>query len=201
MSVSGNYTLMINEYEASLSYPLIVFLNIDPLEYDLKNREFYLERAIEAAAALCVMTSRDRQALGLMLHSSPHEKGESISPSAFALIPILKKLAVVERRTVEVDHRTVEAVTHDGNGEPHGRSEEPQPQCPGSVERLLKDGKTLPFGTRLFYVGPSLEDRHYRTLESLKRSRISLEYLLIDEKTLPSRGGHYQIKERGYEII
>ena len=215
MSWSGGYALMVNEYEASLSYPLMVFLNIDPLEYPLKNREFFLERVIEAAAALCVMTSRERQALGLMLHLSPVEssdkspdktldktlgdlsceKGETIYPSAFTLIPILKRLAVLERRNVK---DASEAALF---GAQENTIVNEKSKIPGSVDRLLKDGKILPFGTRLVYVGPSLDDSHYRLLEGLKRSRISLEYLLIDEKSLPRRSGHYQIKERGYEII
>lgn len=185
---ADSYALMVNEYEASLSYPLVVFLNADPMEYAHKNREYHLERAIEAAAALCVMVSRERQALGLTLHCSPSEKGESITPSAFTLIPILERLAVFERRTV--------------SGNAHNDTQDSaESEMPGSVQRLLVDGKTLPFGTRLVYVGPSLESAHYRLLEGLKKSRVSLEYLLIDEKSLSRRPGHYQIKERGYEII
>ena len=176
---SGNSGLMVNEYEASLSYPLVVFLNADPLEYAAKNREIYFERAIEAAAALCVMASRERQVLGFILHVSGKIKGESISPSAFTLIPILERLAVLERRST-------------GEEPEAGRS---------SVDRLLKEEKTLPFGTRLVYVGPALDTEDYRLLDSMKSSHFSIEYLLIDEKSLPRIKQHYQIKERGYEIL
>ena len=183
ISFDDSSGLMVNEYEASLSYPLVVFLNVDPLEYDSKNREMYLERAIEAAAALCVMASRERQSMGLILHSEADEKSEVITPSAFALIPILERLAVFERRNIEKT----------SNNEINEKR--------GSVDRLLKEGKTLPFGTRLVYVGPALEKNVYRLLEGSKSSHLSLEYLLIDEKTLPNGNGHYQIKERGYEIL
>ncbi|MCL2478246.1 MAG: DUF58 domain-containing protein [Treponema sp.] len=177
----GDYgALMVNEYEASLSYPLVVFLNADPLEYASKNREIYIERAIEAAAALCVMASRERQAVGFILHSSWKERDNTVAPSAFTLIPILERLAILERRSIEGE-------------ELKGMR--------GSVERLLKEGKTLPFGTRLVYVGPSLGSEDYRIIESVKGSHITLEYLLLDETTLGPAKRHYQIKERGYEIL
>ena len=179
-TVMGNSGLMVNEYEATLSYPLVVFLNVDPLEYNSRNREIFLERSIEAAAALCVMASRDRQTLGFILHSTWKETGEIISPSSFTLIPILERLAVLERRSIE------------GETAPENRA---------SVGTMLRTGKSLPFGTRLVYVGPSLENENYRLLESLKSSHITLEYLLIDEKTLPRVPRQYQIRERGYEII
>ena len=171
-------SLMINEYEASLSYPLVVFLNVDPAEYQLKYRELYLERAIEAAAALCIMASRDRQALGLVLYSS-RKKVKTISPSAFALIPILEQLAIFERRIIE--------------DEPDKGSD--------SADCLLKEAKALPFGTRIVYVGPALDKEDSRLFEGLKSSHQSLEYFLIDEKVLPRRSGQYQIRERGYEIL
>jgi hypothetical protein len=62
-------SLLVNEYEAAISYPLVVFLNLDPYEYPLGKRELWFERAIEAAAALCLMASRDRQDLGIILYT------------------------------------------------------------------------------------------------------------------------------------
>ncbi|MCL2834218.1 MAG: DUF58 domain-containing protein [Treponema sp.] len=180
MTLGGHSALMVNEYEASLSYPMVVFLNADPLEYAARNREIYLERAIEAAAALCVMASRERQAIGFILHSSWKETDRTITPSAFTLIPILERLAVLERRSIEGEQ---------------------MPQMRGSVERMLGETRILPFGTRLIYVGPALGRDDYRLLENLKSSHLTLEYLLIDETKLPGFNLQYQIKERGYEIL
>ena len=95
---SAAAVLLVNEYEAAVSCPLMVFLNLDPAEYALRQRELYFERAIEAAAALCLMASRDRQELGIIL-STPYE-GEGFSfikSGAFTLIPILERLAALER--------------------------------------------------------------------------------------------------------
>jgi hypothetical protein len=182
--------LMVNEYEETLSYPLVVFLNADPAEYALKTRERYLERAIEAAAALCLMASRERQALGFILHTKRGQSGEGvISPSAFTLIPILERLAVLERRELSGD----ETEAAEGGG------------LTGSALRMLEEGKLLPFGTRLVYAGPGLTEGDYRALESLRRYHLTLEYLVIDEHTLGEAAGflsrRYQIKERGYEIL
>lgn len=180
--------LMVNEYEETLSYPLVVFLNADPAEYALKTRELYLERAIEAAAALCLMASRERQALGLILHTKRGQSGEGvISPSAFTLIPILERLAVLERRELSGDEAA----------KPEGLA--------GSALRALEEGKFLPFGTRLVYAGPGLTEGDYRALESLRRYHLTLEYLIIDEHAVRETSGllsrRYQIKERGYEIL
>jgi uncharacterized protein (DUF58 family) len=72
---------LVNEYEAAISYPLVIFLNLDPYEYGLRQRELYFERTIEAAASLCLMASRERQELGIMLYN-PHEGFTFIKPGA-----------------------------------------------------------------------------------------------------------------------
>jgi hypothetical protein len=75
----------------------------------------------------------------------------------------------------------------------------------GSARLLLHQGKRLPFGTRLVYCGPDLSDEDYIALNSLKRYRVSLEYLIIDEKrlagTAPGNSPRYQMKEAGYDIV
>jgi uncharacterized protein (DUF58 family) len=188
--------LLVNEYEPSLSYPMIVFLNVDPREYEIKNRGLYIERVIEAAAALCLMAARERQTLGLILHTAEanYEEQNSavINPAAFTLIPILERLAALQPfknmdQTSLID-----------------RKDSLRP----SAERLLEKGKVLAFGTRLVYVGPSLEDTDYNALETLRKRRLSLEYLIISEKKLESgsdnksRGSRkHQMKDSGYAVI
>jgi uncharacterized protein (DUF58 family) len=181
MGTTDSSGLIVNEYEASLSYPLMVFLNADPSEYPAKNREPHFERVIEAAASLCIMASRERQALGLMLYTGRTETGEVISPSAFALIPILERLAILKRRDIQ--------------------KEEELWENRGSISRLLEAGKTLPFGTRVVYTGPSLDNDEWRILEGMRGSHLSLEYLMIDAQSLARLPRCYQIKEWGYEIL
>jgi hypothetical protein len=187
--------LVVNEYESTVSYPLMVFLNADPCAYPLKKRELYLERAIEAAAALCLMVSRERQDLGIILYTPGSPAGRAagellISPSAFTLIPILERLAGLERAR---GGGTIE--NKEGGAESAG----------GAAAVMLDRGKRLPYGTRLVYTGPELREEDYMALDSLKRCHLSLEYLIIDERTLPALAAgnsrRYQMKEEGYEII
>ncbi|MDR2258955.1 MAG: DUF58 domain-containing protein, partial [Treponema sp.] len=205
---SAAAVLLVNEYEAAVSCPLMVFLNLDPAEYALRQRELYFERAIEAAAALCLMASRDRQELGIILYTPYEGEGFSfIKSGAFTLIPILERLAALERPRIT------------GPSGPAGNSGEAPSAASGAAEsspgetgslrgsaRLLLDrGKQLPFGTRLVYCGPDLSLEDYTALNSLKRYRVSLEYLVIDERrlarTVPGNSPRYQMKEGGYDII
>jgi uncharacterized protein (DUF58 family) len=190
--------LLVNEYEAAISCPLLIFLNLDPAEYPLRQRELYFERAIEAAAALCLMASRERQELGIIFYTPYEGEGFSfIKSGAFTLIPIMERLAALERPRVAAD--TMADATADATA--NARSD----MVAGSARLLLNWGKLLPFGTRLVYCGPDLSDEDYITLNSLKRYRVSLEYLVIDErrlaKTAPGNSPRYQMKEAGYDIV
>ncbi|GHV69675.1 hypothetical protein AGMMS49928_12950 [Spirochaetia bacterium] len=177
--------MVVNEYESTLSYPLVIFLNIDPAAYPLHKRELHIERAIEAAAALCLMASRERQELGIIIHApGAAEELSFISPAAFTLVPILERLAGLERPSVDVQDQ-----------ESNGR--------PAAV--LLDRGKFLPYGTRLVYAGPELTDEEYMLLNNLKHWHLTLEFIIIDERArpplAPGNFRRYQMKEAGYEIL
>jgi len=176
-------SIMVNEYEATASYPLMIFLNADRNEYPVKKRGIFIERAIEAAAALCLKAAQERQELGIVFYTSSGKNGISvIAPSAFTLVPILERLATLNWTTVNVP---VE-----------GR---------GSALAMLEQGKYLSYGTRFLYTGPDLGDEAYISLNSLKRYNLSLEYLIIDDRSMPSlvpgNSRRYKMKESGREII
>jgi len=220
--------LLVNEYEPSLSYPMVVFLNVNPMEYGIRNRERYIERVIEVTAALCLMAARQRQTLGLIINSSASkaestektsgsfsEDSAEINPAAFTLIPILQRLAALEPFK-NMGHIPSDRITSPGGMKVSVESKEPElfnasPLRP-STERLLEKGKTLSFGTRLIYTGPILPEADYHALETLRKRRLSLEYILINEKNVEhildgNYGAHrnatrvYQMKEMGYAII
>ena len=190
--------MLVNEYESSLSYPLVLFLNADPREYAVKNRELYVERVIEAAAAVCLMAAREKQVLGLILHAGQNETGEGamraevISPAAFTLIPVLERLAAL---------KPFDAMANEPGAGTFPTGTLPADTLRASTRRLLEKGKALSFGTRIVYAGPDLPEGDFNALETLRRRRLSLEYLVINEKKLAPRPGIRQIKERGYEII
>ncbi|GHT96090.1 hypothetical protein FACS1894141_5830 [Spirochaetia bacterium] len=195
-SGGGNDTgLMVNEYEATLSYPLVIFLNLAPLEYSLRTRELYIERCIEAAAGVCLMATRERQELGLLLYSPP-EPLSVINPGAFALIPILERLAAYVRPALTAEDAA--------KAQEDADSPELAGVC-GSARAMIDRGKYLPYGTRFVYVGPELSEDDYVALNNLKRFHLSLEYLVIDERTLPAiapgNSRRYQMKEGGYEVV
>jgi hypothetical protein len=188
---------MVNEFESTISYPLMVFLNLAPEEYSLRTRELYLERAIEAAAACCLMASRERQEVGIILYTPTGDESLAvIAPAAFTLIAIMERLAGLtwsaardepERKRTA---RTADAATV---------------TLRGSTRAALEQGKYLPYGTRLIYTGPDLADEDYMALNTLKAYHVSLEYLIIDETSLsaivPGNSRRYQLKESGYEIL
>jgi uncharacterized protein (DUF58 family) len=186
---------MVNEYESTVSYPLVIFLNLDPYDYSLRKREPYIERVIEAGAALCLMAARERQELGIILYTPFHTKPVSvINPAAFTLIPILERLAALERAAI-LPEQPPEIPGADPSA----------PALRNSVRTMLEKGKHLPYGSRFVYAGPDLTDEEYGVLNSLKRYHLTPEYLVIDERTLPQavpgNSRRYQIKETGYEII
>ncbi|GHV37561.1 hypothetical protein AGMMS49546_05710 [Spirochaetia bacterium] len=192
-ALSCSQGLLVNEYEAAISYPLVIFLNLDPCEYGLRQRELYFERAIEAAASLCLMASRERQELGIMLYNPHGDEGFTfIKPGAFTLIPILERLAGIERASRPRDDSGMD---RDGEQRP----------LRGSARLMLDRGKFLPYGSRMIYTGPDFSDEEYIALNSLKGHHLSLEYLIIDERHLgaavPGNSPRYQMKEGGYEII
>jgi hypothetical protein len=190
--VSGNF--MINEYDATAAYPLMIFLNADQNDYPVKKRRDYIERVIEAATALCLKAEHERQELGIIIYTSCGEGGSSvIVPSAFTIVPILERLASLQW-------------TAPPGAPPTGA---PSPDAPSVIGRgakaMLDQGKYLSYGTRYLYAGPDLGDEAYISLNSLKRYHLSLEYLIIDDRLLPSlvpgNSPRYHMKESGNEII
>jgi uncharacterized protein (DUF58 family) len=185
---ANSKSLLVNEYETTASYPLMIFLNLDSEEYPLKKRVVYMERTIEAAAALCLNASRGRQVTGIIIYTSGGEGGVSvIQPSSFTLVPILERLAAIIWKGSAGKKDTNSQALHSG------------------AKVMLDQGKRLPYGTRYVYTGPELGDEAYIALNSLKKHHLYLEYIIIDEHSVPSiapgNSPRYQMKESGYEIV
>jgi hypothetical protein len=202
--------LMVNEYEAAASYPVMVFLNIDWNEYPPKRRGMFIERAIEAAAAVCLKASRERQELGIILYTSYQEGGISVViPAAFTLVPILERLAALDWTKTPDDVAPPDGGAVNpflsANDRRSYASKVPGGNAHNSAGIIFEQGKRLAYGTRFLYIGPDLGDEAYISLNSLKRDHLYLEYLIIDERAMPSlvpgNSPRYQMKEQGYEII
>jgi uncharacterized protein (DUF58 family) len=183
--------LMINEYDATASYPLMIFLNLDRSEYPPKRRGvLFIERAIEAAAALCLRTSLQRQELGIIIYIPRKEGLFVITPSSHTIVLILEQLAAVNWN-ITSKTPSDSPLTDD--------------YMRNSARAMLEQGKYLSYGTRYLYVGPDLGDEAYININLLKRYHLSLEYLIIDERSMPpmvpGKSPRYQMKEQGFEII
>ena len=187
--------LLVNEYEATASYPLMIFLNLDRGEYPVRKHRAYLERTIEAAAALCLKASKERQEIGLIFYTSNREGGISVvTPSANTFVPILERLAAIDWK-ISANAAESPPETENTSGG----------KIPASAKAMLDQGKRLSYGTKYIYAGADLGNEAYITLNSLKKYHIFPEYLIIDERAVPSlvpgNSPCYQIKESGYEII
>ncbi|MDR0643792.1 MAG: DUF58 domain-containing protein [Treponema sp.] len=170
--------LMVNEYEATVSFPMSVFLNLDIDAYPVKKALSFMERAIEVGAALCLLSARKQQDMGLLIFSQ--RKTFVIHPSRFTLIPILETLALFE-----LEGRTGE-----------------KGDC---VNILFERMRQFSAGTKIFYVGPALANGDYIRLNILKKFHLNIEYFIIDEKTVSQFGygntRQYQVKEFGDDIF
>jgi hypothetical protein len=190
-------SLLVNEYEATAEYPVMIFLNLDRDEYPVRKHRAYMERTIEAAAALCLKAERERQKIGLIFYISNREEGVSvIAPSTFTIVPILERLAAIDL-TISTNSST-ETKNNDG---------EDIRACGirACTKTMLDLGKRLPYGTKYIYTGADLGNQAYINLNSLKKNHIFPEYIIIDEHTMPplvpGNSPCYQMKESGYEII
>ena len=191
----------------------MVFLNLDPYEYSLHKRELWFERAIEAAAALCLMASRERQDLGIIFYRPwMAEPCTLVKPGPFTLLPILERLAAIKRPRGPEGPASLASlegpVSPAGSARPAdsaGEGGEREARLRGSVRSLLDQGKRLPYGARLVYTGPEIQEEDYAALNVLRSSHISLEYLVLDEKRLgqraPGNAPRYQMREGGYDIL
>jgi hypothetical protein len=165
----------------------MIFLNMAKNEYPLKKQNDYIERTIEAAAALCLRASAERQELGIIFYTSGNIS--VITPSSHTLVPILERLAAVDWTAPSGSENTLQETAFAHN----------------SAMVMLEQGKRLPYGTRYVYTGCNLDEEAYISLNSLKKNHLRLEYIIIDERTVPSivlgNSPRYQMKESGYEII
>jgi uncharacterized protein (DUF58 family) len=185
----GKQNLMVNEYEETRTFPLTVFLNLDRDTYDAAKREIYLERAIEAASAVCQYAVKGKQDAGIIIYQ---KTCTTVIPAAsYTLLPILETLA-----RVKISDNA------DSTGTDIEASANPQQQL---IAEILLRGKQLAFGSRFVYIGPPPLEENYAALAILKQRNISCEYLVLDKRLLSRtvRGpfSRYLLKEAGYELL
>jgi uncharacterized protein (DUF58 family) len=173
-------SLLVNEYEASFSYTMTAFLNLNPADYTQRKKENSMERCIEAAAAACLRASEQNQKVGIIVFAPPNPP-HILDPATGSIVPILELLAMQPRRTAL-----------------------PSP-VPDTIAAIIEQSRRLASGSRFVYVGPDLGQNGYAALSRLAEQRLFLEYLILDEHSIAGsaagRGKLYQIQEDGYEIL
>jgi uncharacterized protein (DUF58 family) len=90
--------LATNEYENTLSVPLVILLDLSLDDYSLKWRYGSVEEAIAVAASLAVAASASGQAVGLVStgKTKGSERALTIECGSETIVPILEALALVE---------------------------------------------------------------------------------------------------------
>jgi hypothetical protein len=184
----------------------MIFLNVDRDDYPIKKQVVFIERAIEAAAALCLKASRERQELGIIIYTSHREGGVPvIAPAFFTIVPILERLAALDWSAFSNKALSEKSAVDDVPLLDDTSSLDDAGSLSSSAITMLEQGKKLPYGTRYLYTGPDLGDEAYIRLNSLKKHHLTLEYLIIDDRSLPplvpGNSTRFLMKESGHEIV
>jgi uncharacterized protein (DUF58 family) len=151
--------LQVLNVQPSLSAPILAIVNLSLDNYERKLRLLHCERVLEAAASLVADTVAKGGAVGLMTTgSSRFERDSRRFPPAAGEAharAILAHLAAAE----PVEGRFDALALFEGLG-------------------------TLPFGTRLVYLGPTLPKNEVTQLISLLAGRGMLELAYVDRRRL-----------------
>ncbi len=145
-------SLATNEYENTLSVPLVILLNLCLDDYALKWRYGSAEEAIAVSASLAVAAAGAGQAVGLVSTGRFKESGVpvSIKPGTETVVPLLETLALIE------------------------------PVNGAAETYFARAAVTLPFRARVAYVGAS-PGEHAAALAAAVRGRSgSLRLYLSD---------------------
>ena len=146
------------EYLPALSFPVLVLLNLRTGHYETRRRYHAVERNIEAAAALVMHARRLDQGVGLVVSGSLGGKaGEHGYRSAAGYAHAVELLSALARADIA-----------------DGRMD---------IATLRRAAGSIPYGTRIFYVGPSLDAESVIALMDMARGETTLELLYTNRKT------------------
>ncbi len=146
------------EYLPALSFPLLILLNLRTGHYETRRRYHAVERNIEAAAALVMHARRLDQPVGLVFSGSLGKTpGEYGYPAAAGYAHAVELLSALARADIA-----------------DGRME---------TSLLRRAAGQIPYVTRIFYIGPSLDAETVIALTDMARGETTLELLYANRKT------------------
>ncbi len=145
------------EYLPALSFPLLILLNLRSDEYEIKRRYQAIERNIEAAAALVVYAQRLAQPVGLSVSGkvdgTDGEFGFPLASGYAHTVSLLRALATCS--------------SHPGSFD---------------VGAIQSAGGSIPYGTRIFYIGPALDAESVIALSGLAHGETTLDLLYTSRR-------------------
>lgn len=146
------------EYLPALSFPVLIMLNLRSDQYEIRRRFQAIERNIEAAAALIVHAQRLAQPVGLSVSGKIDDiDGEFGFPLASGYphaVSLLRALAACSSQPGVFD-----------------------------VSALRTVSGSIPYGTRIFYVGPALDAESVIALSELARGETTLDLLYTSRRS------------------
>lgn len=182
-----------NEWLPTINFPVMVLLNLTAADYERKQRYLHMERTIDAAASVVHHLAERGQSVGLGSTGVLEADGRTVMPwIPIAAGPqraagILETLAQVQQNEQPVSPPEAGA-------------------APDAVSFFLEHG-SVPFGTRIFYMGPPLApDRVAALLTGVgDRSLVRLYYTdegVVDWRSLAVESVKlWRITEFGDEVF
>lgn len=146
------------EYLPALSFPVVIILNLRSDHYEIKGRYHAVERNIETAASLAVHAQGIGQAVGMVISG---DVGGTVAehpfPQATGYGHTVQLLRALSWATLGPGYMGIGAVR----------------------EALVQ----IPYGSRIFYVGPSLDAETVIAFATLARGETTLELLYTHRRT------------------
>ncbi len=146
------------EYLPALSFPVLILLNLRSDQYEIKRRFQAIERNIEAAAALVVYAQRLAQPVGLSVSGKidglDGDFGFPLAAGYSHAVSLLRALAAC--------------------GSHPGRFD---------VSAFRSVSGSIPYGTRIFYIGPALEAESVIALSELAHGETTLDLLYTSRRS------------------
>jgi len=173
-----------NEWLPTINFPVMVLLNLTATDYELRQRYHHMERTIDAAASLVHHLAERGQSIGLGSTGILKADGQAVMP----WIP----LRAGPQRAVSVLQTLAQLQPN---------------ECAQDVVSFFLEHGSVPFGTRVFYLGPPLaSDRMAALLTSVgDRTLVRLHYTdegVTDWRALPVESVKlWRITEFGDEVF
>lgn len=173
------------EFDATLYFPVLIVLNLCSDDYPRRQRESFIERAIEVAASVAYYFTGLKQKVGFVSSGLiDSEQGYTIVHSrqgyehAQIIIEKLAKISAVSKKSADFQ------------------------------DILFKSGVKIPMGTRVMIISPRVNKEQAQALLAAHRKGIYIEMMEIttilekqEENHLKSVIEVLSIKERGEELI